>query len=396
MHVVGGGLVRILVLCTDQGVRVPGAKGASLHLQAVTRAFHELGHDVLLMGVAGHGSADVDCQTWRLPHPGRAEGRQQESNKLALTERFAVEGGPVAGAFSPDVLYERLALFGTAGRRIASATGATHVLEVNTMLSREQARWRGLHDVAEAAGREAQVLREVDHVVAVSEEVAEAVRSVRGREVTTVPNGFDERLFGQPVDRPAVRRALGVGDADPLAVFVGTLRPWHGVEHAVRALVHTPEAVRLVVVGDGPAATELAALAHRRGVAHRVILTGSLPHEQAVAVVRSADVGLAPYPPLTDFAFSPLKVYEYLAAGIPFVGSDLGQISALAAEYGSGTLVPPGDDVALAGGIRRVLADPYARARAAQARELAFDRCGWAARAQQILDLTDRTPVCVA
>ena len=387
--------MRILVLCTDQGVRVPGTKGASLHLRSVAQAFTQLGHDVLLMGVAGHTDPDVDCPTWLLPHPGRAEGRRQELNKLALTHRFATEGATAAAAFAPEVVYERLSLFGTAGLEIAATTGAAHVLEVNAMLSREQSRWRGLHHVEEASRREVLALRGADHVVAVSDEVARAVQEVRRDGVATVPNGFDEQLFTAEVDRSAVRRGLGVGPHERLAVFVGTLRPWHGVEHAIAALPHTPDDVRLVVVGDGPGAAELAALAGRLGVRDRVILTGALPHAEAVAVVRSADVGLAPYPALADFAFSPLKVYEYLAAGLPFVASHLGQIAGLVGEYGSGLLVPPGDPLALAAGIRRVVADPEAAERARRARSLAFDRCGWRARARQILALTTRTEVPV-
>ncbi|GAA2738759.1 glycosyltransferase family 4 protein [Pedococcus aerophilus] len=387
--------MRILVLCTDQGVRVPGTKGAALHLGAVTRAFAQLGHEVLLMGVAGHDAPDVDCRTWLLSHPGRAEGRQQELNKLALTAQFATRGLDVAVSFAPDVVYERLSLFGTAGLALADATGAEHVLEVNAILSREQSRWRGLHHVEEAVRREELTLCGADQVVAVSDEVAQAVREVRGERVHTVPNGFDEQLFEAEVDRDAVRGGWGVGGRERVAVFVGTLRPWHGVEHAVRALPHAPREVRLVVVGDGPGRLELERLAEQCRVSDRVVLTGALSHTDAVAAVRSADLGLAPYPELDDFAFSPLKLYEYLAAGLPFVASRLGQISALVDEYGSGLLVQPGDPLALAEGIRSTVSDAGAADRADRARTLAFDRCGWRARASQILTLTTRTGVAV-
>jgi glycosyltransferase involved in cell wall biosynthesis len=380
---------RILVLCTDQGVRVPGDKGASLHLRSITRAFTELGHDVLLMGVEGHGAPDVGCPTWLLPHPGRATGVRRERNKLALTARFAAEGLAVAQDFAPDVVYERLALFGDAGLALAAATGARHVVEVNAMLSREEAQWRGLHHVAEAEELERRVLQTADHVVTVSEEWAAAVRELRPDGVTTVPNGFDEALFAAPVDRVRVRRGLGIAADVPLAVFTGTLRAWHGVEHAVAALPMLPADLRLVVVGDGPAAPELVEQAERLGVAERLVMTGRLPHAEAVAVLRSADVGLAPYPDSGDFAFSPLKVFEYLAAGLPVVASDLGQLRDILGRHASGRLATPGDPVALAAAVRAVLTDPEAPAAAEAARDRAWDECGWRARARQILSAID-------
>ena len=52
--------MRITVLCADLGVRVPGDKGASVHLLSITRAFIDAGHEVLLVGVAGRDPAPPD------------------------------------------------------------------------------------------------------------------------------------------------------------------------------------------------------------------------------------------------------------------------------------------------------------------------------------------------
>lgn len=379
--------MRIAVLCTDQGVRVPGDKGASLHLLAVTRAFARLGHDVLLLGVAGHGAPPPDLTTHLLPHPGRAEGLVRERNKLALTEHFVTEAGPVLADFGPDVIYERLALFGTAGQRLAAAAGARHVVEVNALLAQEEATWRGLTLAEFAVEREQAVLAGADHIIAVSAEWADGVRRLAGADVpiTVVPNGFDEEVFAAPVDREATRAAYGMPPLARLVVFAGTLRPWHGVDVAIRALTALPADVGLVVVGDGPVRDELEALAATLGVAARVHVLGQLPHDRTAAVLGSCDVGIAPYPALEDFAFSPLKLYEYLAAGLPFVASDVGQIHSVATEFGSGQLVRPGDPVELAAAVGRALADPFVAARAQQARALAHERCGWTARAQQII-----------
>lgn len=379
--------MRIAVLCTDQGVRVPSPKGASLHLLAISRAFVHLGHEVLLIGVAGHGVPPAEHASHLFPHPGRAEGLVRERNKLDLVERVAVEAGPVLRSFAPDLVYERLALFGTAGVRLTKQLGVPHVVEVNALLAREEARWRTLELTDLAVARETAVLRSAHHVIGVSDEVADQVRAIRGPHgVTTVPNGFDEAAFAAPSDSLATRAALGLGPQHRVAVFAGTLKAWHGVEHAIRALALLPDDVMLVVVGDGPELASLTRLTAGLGLGPRVRFTGQLAHRDVVTVLRASDVGLAPYPPLPEFAFSPLKVFEYLAAGLPFVASAVGQLREVSEEFGTGELVPPGDEASLAAAVLGSFSDPETGRRARRAQLLALRRCGWTARAQQILD----------
>ncbi|MGG5258219.1 glycosyltransferase [Phycicoccus avicenniae] len=385
--------MKVVVLCTDQGVRVPGTKGASLHLRAVAEAYAELGHEVLLLGVAGHGAppSGPRLRTHLLPHPGRAEGVLRERNKLALVERFATEGAAVLADFAPDVVHERLALFGTAGLRLARAAGARHVVEVNALLAHEEARWRGLAHVAVAREREREVLRGADHLVPVSDELSASVRGLVGpaASVETVANGVDPRPFTAPLDVAATRTRFGLPVGAPLVVFTGTLRPWHGVELAVEALAGLRREAHLVVVGDGPVRESLAERAAELGVSDRLHLLGQRPHDEAVAVVRCADVAVAPYPDLADFSFSPLKVYEYLAAGVPVVASDLGQLRGLLGGLGVGTLVRPGDVGDLVAGIGSAL-DRGAGRSARRVAATVRDEWSWAARIEDVLRGLDR------
>jgi glycosyltransferase involved in cell wall biosynthesis len=380
--------MRVVVLCTDQGVRVPGEKGASLHLAAVARALADLGHEVLLVGVAGHGAPPAGLRTLLLPHPGRAQGLVREGRKLALVERFVEDAGPVVRDFAPDVIYERLALFGTAGLRIARSCGAVHVVEVNALLAEEESRWRGLVQTRLAAERELETLRAADHVVTVSAEWEQRVRELLGPDasVVTVPNGFDEDLVRRPLDRDAVRRRHGIPAHVGLAVFTGTLRPWHGVETAVDAVAALPDAVHLAVAGGGEMGAALRARATELGAGHRVHLLGHLPHPDTLDLVRAADVALAPYPPSADFAFSPLKLMEYVGAGTPVVASAVGQVVPVLEEAGVGVLVTPGDAGDLARGIREVLDDPWASRRALRAAVGVRDTCGWRARVRTLVD----------
>jgi glycosyltransferase involved in cell wall biosynthesis len=93
---------------------------------------------------------------------------------------------------------------------------------------------------------------------------------------------------------------------------------------------------------------------------------------------------VAPYPPLAEFSFSPLKVFEYLGAGVPTVASDVGQLRELLGG-GRGRLVPPGDAAALAHACREIRRAPAQwRASAAAARAEILADHGWNNRATQI------------
>ncbi len=379
--------MRITVLCTDLGVRVPGDKGASMHLQSISRAFTAIGHEVQLVGVAGHGDAPADLASVHLlPHPGRAEGVVRERNKLAFVAHVRREMADVVRDFAPHLLYERLSLFGDAGQHIAAALPDTrHVLEVNALLAEEEAQWRGLHHVDEAIRIEHDVLTSADLTVAVSGEVEHKIRSTAPRaRCVVVENGAEVERFRALPSRGTARLALGLPHEAVIVGFVGALRPWHGVDVAITAIARTPH-LHLAVVGDGPVRTELEELARHLGVADRTHFLGHRDHAGVAALLAASDVAVAPYPALESFSFSPLKLYEYLAAGTPVVASAIGQIPAALEDGRWGTLVTPGDADALAAALLHTTADPAALTRAAAARVHALANHGWDDRARRIV-----------
>jgi glycosyltransferase involved in cell wall biosynthesis len=158
-----------------------------------------------------------------------------------------------------------------------------------------------------------------------------------------------------------------------------------------------PESTMLAIAGDGPLRAELEALALRLGVAHRVRWLGRVPHDAVPTFLAALDVAIAPYPELASFAFSPLKLYEYLAAGVPVVASDVGQVRGVLADGVLGSLTTPGDARELADAIRAVTTDPApARARAARARHLALEHHGWERRAAEIVRQAREAEVALA
>jgi len=185
-----------------------------------------------------------------------------------------------------------------------------------------------------------------------------------------VPNGADATLFPPGPTDPGIRARWALG-AGPILGFVGGLRRWHGVEALptlLERLVQRYRGLRLVIVGDGPLRGELEHALKERGLTRSVVFTGSLPHEEVADLIRQFDVALAPYPrPDHAFYFSPLKLFEYMACGIPVVAAGLGQIAEVVRDGETGLLYPPDELDALTAACDRLLADPALRQRLGQA-----------------------------
>lgn len=355
---------RVAYVCADPGVGVWGCKGASAHVRSVLRALRRRGADVTLLATrtGGRPPADlVDLPLVVLPAVDgvSAPERERQAQAANTSLRSALHA---AGPF--DLVWERYSLWSVAGMEYARATDATRgLLEVNAPLVDEQARHRVLHDRAGASEAARRVMTHADGVVAVSEAVGAWARGHGADPVAVVPNGVDVERF----DVAARRGAAGGGDPDGFtAVFVGTLKPWHGVEllvEAVRRAGGAGVAPRLLIVGDGPRRAAVEAAVHRAGLEETTTFAGAVDPDEVPRWLKRAHVGVAPAPSGAETYFSPLKVLEYLAAGLPVVAGNVGQMPALL-DYGrTGVLCPPGDAGALAAAIVDLRDDPGLRAR---------------------------------
>jgi glycosyltransferase involved in cell wall biosynthesis len=136
------------------------------------------------------------------------------------------------------------------------------------------------------------------------------------------------------------------GDRHRLALYVGALTTGRGLELSIMALNHIDD-VRLRLVGPARPAylQELVQLAQTEGVSDRVEFAGAVSPDELIEAISEASVGLALIQPIClSYRMSlPNKVFEYVAAGLPVLGSDLPAIGALVNEHRIGLLAEPGE-----------------------------------------------------
>ncbi|MDQ3653516.1 MAG: glycosyltransferase family 4 protein [Chloroflexota bacterium] len=401
----------IAYLSTDFGIPVYGNKGASIHVRELSSALAALGHDVEIVTCRTGGDApagfDIPVHEFPLAKPERllvgaiqddpyaSEPMAKEVRSMLYASTLRYRLRELMETLSPDVIYERYSLLGTTGIDLAKDLAIPHILEVNSPLSGEQARHRGSALAQTIRAVERRVLGAADQIIAVSKPLKHWIveTGVEADRVTVVPNGVNIDRFASAAGDTRAR--LGLGDR-PVIGFVGTLKGWHGTATLIRAVAmvarergfdHAPH---LLIVGDGPQRSRLAQVVIEEGVDALTTFTGMIAHEEMVAHIAAMDIAVAPYDETPDFYFSPLKLFEYMAAGRPVIAAGIGQIEDCIRHGETGLLYPPGDLQALTRCIADLLDDPVrAQSLGRAAREEAQAHRSWEHNARIVIDLVE-------
>jgi glycosyltransferase involved in cell wall biosynthesis len=239
-----------------------------------------------------------------------------------------------------------------------------------------------------------------DQVVVVSDGFRQNLieRGVPAAKVHTVRNGvaLDRFGSGEPdsLARRTARARLGARPGDCLVLYAGT----HGISHALSrvadaAALLAGKPVHVAFVGDGSDKARLQRRVAELGL-RNVTLAPAVPPDEVPGLLAAADICLVPLRDVPLFAtFIPSKMFEYLAAGKPVIGSVTGEPAQILREAGA-VVVPPEDSQALAGAITSLATDPGRRAAMGQRGrayvEKFFDRAELARQYRKILEAGHR------
>lgn len=294
--------------------RIASKDGQFVHVEELTNALLEQGHSIQFVAPDVAENADFGSDGGYVAKLKRLlPGFLYELLELAYSGLIAVKLVAAIVRDRPDFIYERYNLFQPAGVIVARLFRLPLLLEVNAPLYAEREKYSGISLHRLARWTESYTWRNASVVLPVTQVLGDMVEAVgvdKSR-IEVIHNGINERIrdsvFGELVGTDKVN-TITIG-------FVGFLNQWHRIDIAVKALSKFPELdVRLLCVGDGDnnIRQELVTLAQDLGVADRVEFTGLKNREEVFQLVKQFDIALQPA--VTAYA-SPLKMFEYLAAG---------------------------------------------------------------------------------
>lgn len=390
------------ILYVASGIPIPGKYGGSTHTVEVARGLIARGHQVHV--VAAHRPGWSGLRPFFRVERGTVEGVPVAYVDVPKIVSFL--GLPLVGrlvrAFRPDVVMERYYNFAGAGIYWAHRLGLPAVLEVNALIvDPPEVAKRRLDDRLGGPMRRWALAqcRWADRIVTPLHTTVPP--QIPRQRIVEIPWGANTERF-----RPAVRQERAVEVAalrdrwdlapeERVVAFVGSFRPWHGVAEFVEAgirLLREDWDLVFLLVGKGPLLATVEERARACGYGDRFRFTGSVPYEDVPLYLALAEAGVAPFQPrhhpalqAAGFFWSPLKVFEYMAMGLPVVTSDIAPLNQIVRHGQEGLLVPEGEVDSLARAIDRLMIDSeQARTMGRRARQRVVAHYSWARHCEQL------------
>jgi glycosyltransferase involved in cell wall biosynthesis len=373
--------------------RFPIERANGVQTMATCHALASRGHDVTLVVRPAAGTTDDPFTFYGLPPEPRLSLQRVGGSGVpqARRARFLLSAAALA-LRAPGVVVTRdlgvaafllQAPFARRARVVYESHGVADVVaaELPSLLGGTPPPSRA--KLARLARREARVWRHARSYVTLTRVLADEL---------TERFGPRDRVFVVPDGAPvAADRAQTTTRTvtDPFVVgYAGHLYPWKGVDVLITALARVPEASALIV-GGHPAERDRArveALVQTLGASDRITFSGQVGPPQVAALLARASVLALPNTSsaISERYTSPLKLFEYLAAGKAIVASDLPAIREILRDGETALLVPPGDPLALAAALDRLRADPEMAARLGAAAARLAPEYSWAKRAERL------------
>ncbi len=338
--------------------RIRSKDGQAVHLEELIGSLRQLGHEVLLVGPEaferasfGHDPKLLSAMKKLIPK------FVYEALEIGYNIQAYLRLRRACASFRPDVIYERYNLYSLAGIWCRRPGRLPLLLEVNAPLARERANFGGLGLPALARRLESWVWRSADSVLPVSHVLASEVcaSGADASRITIIPNGVHPEDFNS-TDGETAKRDLNLHGKIVLG-FAGFVRDWHGLDSVVDLLAspETPSNLHFLVVGDGPALDALKQQVERLNIADRITLAGLVDRKRLPSHLAAFDIALLPR--CVEYC-SPLKLFEYMAAGKAVVAPAQDNVREILEDNVSGILFEPGNCGAMAAAILQVAKDP--------------------------------------
>lgn len=228
------------------------------------------------------------------------------------------------------------------------------------------------------------IARSMHRVVAISRAAGESFAriGVPREKIVIAEDGVDLDAFAHPEPKEAARARLGLPQDKKIVLYAGRLDGWKGIDTLLEAARLLPASALVAIIGGEPEqVTELAA--RYPGVR----FLGFRPYRELAHNQAAADILVLPNTGKSDISMSytsPLKLFSYMASGVPIVTSDTPATREILSD-GDAYFFTPDDPRALAASIGAALAAPEDAARKARSARERVQDYSWQRRVERIL-----------
>lgn len=243
-----------------------------------------------------------------------------------------------------DFLYSRFCPLDFFSLVIAKKMGRLkYIIELNGAVEEEQKIWgHSKWEIGFAKRLEKFCYRWADGIIVVAGGLRRYLeeRGTFRAKVVEIPNGVNPQII-EPLEKEMCRRRLGLNPEICYICFVGSMRRWHGIDIAIKAmkiLVSLRSNINLLVVGEGKRKEEYQDLTNKLGLNCSVIFTGKVHYEEIKYFLGASDICIFPSRDIkrNRYGLAPLKVFDYMAAGRPIVTTNVRGLKELIQDNGVG------------------------------------------------------------
>ncbi|MDX6225566.1 MAG: hypothetical protein QOE64_1942, partial [Frankiales bacterium] len=356
------------------------AGGSLEHTRGVLTALRARGYDVQTWSTGP--MAGVEAQ----PLP--VVLRPNMGWEIAELASGLIQAATARGRRRPSAfIYQRYSANNLAGVIASRLHGVPLVLEANASEVAWRTEWSSLTHPRLARATERLVLGRSDVIAAVSANAARGLIEAGADPSRThvVPNGVNVDRFRAPA-----RVQLPFDSGSFVVGFAGLFYPWHGVRFLSEGFVELhrrrPNS-RLLLVGDGEERTLAQSILEIGGASDAARVTGVVPAAEVPGYLAATDVLVCPHARNDGFIGSPIKLFEYMAAGRAIVATNVGQIGEVLEHRRTALVVAPDDPAALADALTELHDDKALRERLGEAaRREAELQHSWDARLAKLLE----------
>ena len=216
---------------------------------------------------------------------------------------------------------------------------------------------------------------------------------ITGQNPIVAPNGFEREAFEGDHDISSLRERLGLPLERKIVCYCGNTYRGRGLEILARAAVQMPEVEFLIVGGRERDNALWREMARQEGAAN-FRMEGFVRQQEVPSYLLASDVLVMPYSSKVTIRdgteagkfTSPLKLFEYMAAGKPIVATEVPSVLEILSPGENSIVTPPDDEGEFVRALGLVLADSELCARISEGARSDAAEYTWEKRAERIIE----------